>query len=312
MKRGTDMELSSDSVSAAPSVWEPNTVEAAWELRNTLGSGSQYVSGGTLLRTQWESGVLSIPVHLISVASIHEMTGIQIKGETIAVGAATTLNECRKAPVLLKEFPHFIEAIRSIAAPSIRNMATLGGNVISAVGDLIPALLVIGAQLCWFDGISRVTESLESWLYTKSTQESSIEERILISIQLPLASSCALDSGNQRLGKCLTFYHKVGRREAFTPSLITTTYQGRVDADGILCDFRIAAGGGTGFAMRLTQCEVLLNGNPYSVALLQKLQQEVRDQFTTYSDAFASEQYRKNTAANLISSGLWKALEASI
>jgi carbon-monoxide dehydrogenase medium subunit len=64
--------------------------------------------------------------------------------------------------------------------------------------------------------------------------------------------------------------------------------------------------------MRLTQCEDLLNGNPYSVALLQKLQLEVCDQFITYSDTFASELYRKNTAANLISSGLWKALEASI
>jgi carbon-monoxide dehydrogenase medium subunit len=45
---------------------------------------------------------------------------------------------------------------------------------------------------------------------------------------------------------------------------------------------------------------------------LQKLQQTIREQVITYSDVFASEQYRKNTAANLISAALWKALEASI
>jgi CO/xanthine dehydrogenase FAD-binding subunit len=120
------------------------------------------------------------------------------------------------------------------------------------------------------------------------------------------------ESGKQILGRYLTFYHKVGRREAFTPSLVTVAYQGRVKADGNLCDFRIAFGGGAAYGMRLILSESLLNDNRYSAALLQKLQQAIRDQIETYSDAFASAQYRRNTAANLICASLWKALEASI
>jgi hypothetical protein len=39
---------------------------------------------------------------------------------------------------------------------------------------------------------------------------------------------------------------------------------------------------------------------------LQKLQHTIREQIISYSDAFASAQYRRNTAANLISAALWK------
>jgi carbon-monoxide dehydrogenase medium subunit len=253
-----------------------------------------------------------MPNHLISLASIKGMAGIQKQDDFIFIGAGTTLNECKKDPQLQNEFPHLIEAFRSLAAPSIRNMATLGGNILSTIGDSIPALLVIGAELEWFDGTNHSVESLAAWLQAKTNDSYHTEQRILMAIRLPLFANLSSESGKQNLGRFLSFYHKVGRREAFTPSLVTVAYQGRVNADGRLNDFRIAAGGGTALAMRLTLSESLINDNCYSIALLQKLQQTIREQVITYSDVFASEQYRKNTAANLISAALWKALEASI
>jgi xanthine dehydrogenase C subunit len=306
------MAYSEEFIAAAPSVWEPDSAEAAWRLLQILGSNSRFVAGGTWLRTQWESGVSVMPHHLISVASISEMTSIQKLDNWISIGAGATLQDCKKHTKLQAEFPHLIEAIRSIAAPSIRNMATLGGNILTAVGDSIPALLVIGAELCWFDGANRSTESLAAWLLARKKDGFQTEKRILLSIGLPLLADRFDESGKQMLGRCLTYYHKVGRREAFTPSLVTVAYQGRVNADGNLSDFRIAFGGGAAYGMRLTLSECLLNDNRYSAALLQKLQHAIREQIVTYTDAFASAQYRKNTAANLICAALWKALEASI
>jgi carbon-monoxide dehydrogenase medium subunit len=306
------MALNNEFVNAAPSVWEPDSVEAAWRLRDKLGPKCKFVAGGTFLRTQWESGISVMPDHLISLASIKGMVGIRKEADFIFIGAGTTLNECKKNPQLQNEFPHLIEAIRSLAAPSIRNMATLGGNILSTIGDSIPALLVIGAELGWFDGKNHSTESLTAWLQAKSNDGFHSEQRILMSIHLPIFANLTIESEIQSVGRCLTFYHKIGRREAFTPSLVTVAYQGRVNADGGLNDFRIAVGGGTAFAMRLTQSESLINDNYYSVALLQKLQQTIHEQIITYSDAFASAQYRKNTASNLIRAALWKSLEASI
>jgi CO/xanthine dehydrogenase FAD-binding subunit len=162
------MTYSEEFVAAVPSVWEPDSAEAAWRLLQTLGSNSRLVAGGTWLRTQWESGISAMPHHLISIASISEMTSIQKLDNWISIGAGATLQDCKKHVILQAEFPHLIEAIRCIAAPSIRNMATLGGNILTAVGDSIPALLVIGAELCWFDGENRSTESLAGWLLARS------------------------------------------------------------------------------------------------------------------------------------------------
>jgi xanthine dehydrogenase C subunit len=295
------LTLSNEFVSVMPSVWEPDSLNAAWELYEKFGLGSRFVAGGTWLRTQWESGNTLMPDHLISLAAISEMSGVRAGENSISIGAGTTLNELRRNLLVQKEFPHLVEAIRCIAAPSIRNMATIGGNILSFVGDSLPALLVIGAELNWFDGVKHSSELLQDWLSTKTKAGFHTEKRILVSIQLPLMQ-----------GRNLTYYHKVGRREAFTPSLLTVAYQGCVNAAGRLSDFRIAAGGGGAIGMRLTLAEGLLNGNPYSAALLHKLQTLIREQMMTYSDAFASAPYRQNTAANLISAALWKSLEASI
>jgi xanthine dehydrogenase C subunit len=300
------MALNNESYAPAPSVWEPDSIEEAWRLRQMLGAGSKFISGGTLLRTQWESGICDMPHHLISVAAIAEMSGIQIKADELVIGAAVSLSECAKHPYIQAEFAHLVQAIRSIAAPSIRNMATLGGNVISAVGDSIPAMLVSGAVLNWYDGSSRQTELLQDWVQVIS-QPDYQEERLLISASLPLVSS-----EHQWLGRYISFYQKIGRREAFTPSLVTAAFQGRIHADGVLADFCIASGGGSSYCVRLTQSEALLNGSRLTPSLLQELQRAVQEQMIAYSDPFASAAYRKKTAANLISSGLWSALEASI
>jgi xanthine dehydrogenase C subunit len=297
------MALVNESYAPAPSVWEPDSIEEAWRLRQMLGLESKFISGGTLLRTQWESGICQMPHHLISVATISEMSGIQIKTDEVVIGAAVTFSECSKHPYIQAEFAHLEQAIRSIAAPSIRNMATLGGNICSAVGDSIPAMVVSGAVLNWYSGSSRQTELLQDWVHAIS-QPGYQEERLLISVALPQISS-------KHVGRTISFNQKVGRREAFTPSLVTVAFQGWIHADGELADFCIAAGGGSSYCLRLTQSEALLNGSRLTPNLLQELHQAVQEQMIAYSDPFASAAYRKKTAANLISSGLWSALETS-
>lgn len=48
-------------------VWQPRTLAEAWQLKRTLGEQAVIVSGGTLLRTQWEAGTAIMPGHLISL-----------------------------------------------------------------------------------------------------------------------------------------------------------------------------------------------------------------------------------------------------
>jgi xanthine dehydrogenase C subunit len=303
------MVIGNYEYSDSPFVWQPNELEEARRLKEKLGKDACFVSGGTLLRTQWESNIAAVPKHLISLESIRPLYGIQLQADAITIGTMTSLNDCYKHPLIKEKLGLLSEAIRNIAAPSIRNIATIGGNIVSSVGDSIPSLLVYDAQLCWFDNNSQVTKPIETWLDGIKNAEPIRNELILTQVKFPLSNETKNEANQIENMKHVAFYHKVGRREAFTPSLVTVAVNGYIDSDGTLVDFRLAASGGSAHAMRLTDAESILNGNPFTKLLKEQAYQAIFKQFETYTDPFATSDYRKKVAANLIIAGLWKAAE---
>lgn len=89
---------------------------------------------------------------------------------------------------------------------------------------------------------------------------------------------------------------------------MTVALYGEIDSDNCWTKIAIAAGGGSGMAMRLLESEQQLLGSEASVMQAATLSAAVADEFTTYGDAFATEQYRKQTAGNMLGAGLWEAL----
>lgn len=298
------MAVGSYEMYSVPRVWQPSDLEEAWELRRTLGSESCYVAGGTLLRTQWEAGLARMPYHLISLERISALQGIQFQSTSpghplLRIGALATLEECRR-----NSYSKLLaEACRTIAAPSIRNQGTIGGNISSRVGDAIPAMLVLNAGLVWFDGKELVAESLADWLSAGSVARGVNEHRILVGV---LADGVEVDvpSSGER-GQRITFYHKVGRREAFVPSLVTVAGCLVQQEDGRLNGVRLAVGGGASLAQRLMETEALLEGEEITPELMRQVITQVKAEWSGFEDAFASAEYRQTAAANLIVSELW-------
>ncbi|WP_248925147.1 FAD binding domain-containing protein [Paenibacillus hamazuiensis] len=305
----------------SPLVWEPESLDEAWRLKRSLGKESIYVSGSTLLRTQWESGLAPMPKHMISLAGLPELRGVNLEEGGLRIGAAVTLGECVKHPLLQERCGLLAEATAQIAAPSIRSIATLGGNVFSRVGDAIPALLAAEAMLELYEAGLRVIFPLEDFLQgvpgfagsrsdpASQQPEGQGENALLVGIRLkePTGCSNAAESASAFVGgRAVYFYQKVGRRESFTPSLVTVAACGRLGADGKLQRLRIAAGGGSGTAMRLRQTESLLEGRAPEGGLMTRAYEAVREELVTYTDALATESYRKTTAAGALAAWLWQ------
>ncbi|MGV2968213.1 FAD binding domain-containing protein [Paenibacillus sp. AGC30] len=293
---------------AMPSVWQPENLQELQTLRSRLKGICCFTAGGTLLRTQWEGGLVPAPEHMISLARIPEMSGVSTRGDEMIIGAMTRLKECA-AQVLLHQLPILQEAVNAIAAPSIRNMATIGGNIVSGVGDTLPALLVYDAELHWLTDNGIEIRSVSSWLQDGRNGSRNPGD-VLISIHIPMRPSSMLDvEGEYRpAARAVSFYRKLGRRETFSASLVTVALYGEIDSDNRWTKIAIAAGGGSGMAMRLLESEQQLLGNEVSVMQAAALSAAVADEFTTYDDAFATEQYRKQTAGNMLGAGLWEAL----
>jgi carbon-monoxide dehydrogenase medium subunit len=102
-------------------------------------------------------------------------------------------------------------------------------------------------------------------------------------------------------------FHKVGRREAFTPSVVTAAIRGSTTDAGLLSEIQIAVGGGQTIPRRLTEVEKEIVGTVVDGEMFRHLFDRTLELYEPRGDAFASAAYRKRTAANLIVTELWKA-----
>ena len=88
------------------------------------------LAGGTDLLTLIKSGI-SEPETLIDIKRLTEIDDrIVVSGNETTIGALATLHEIERDPMLRESYPALCQAAGDAASPQIRNMATLGGNVL--------------------------------------------------------------------------------------------------------------------------------------------------------------------------------------
>ncbi|MBT2654878.1 FAD binding domain-containing protein [Bacillus sp. ISL-18] len=274
----------------SPEVWLPDDLSAAWKLKQQFRGESCFIAGGTLMQTQWQKGA-DCPRHLISLEKIKEMQvceNAKYSGEAgIRIGALTTLAACKEHPSLLKQFPLLEEAVRNVAAPAIRNRATIGGNIAGRFGDLTPALLALDTTLSLYDGSKLLFKPLSDWIREGTASNDFILTAIYV-------------HDNLKLDKKSFFYKKLGFREAFTPSIVTISGCCQLGEQNEVKYIRLAAGGGTTPYQRLTECERLAAGLTLTNDLLKKLFQGIKEEFNAATDVFTTSAYKKTVAANMM------------
>ena len=88
------------------------------------------IAGGTdLVGVLKQKLLVDHPEAIVNLKTIPGAAYIRDEGDSIAVGALTTLSDVEKADVFQGELKAVAEAAHSVATPIIRNAATLGGNL---------------------------------------------------------------------------------------------------------------------------------------------------------------------------------------
>ncbi|GFN33672.1 FAD binding domain-containing protein [Paenibacillus xylaniclasticus] len=273
-------------------VWRPDSPEEAWRLKRQYGKHASYAAGGTWLRTSWESGSSFPPLHLISLDKIAALRTIQIRQpmtdaapRVLRIGAAAPLSVIEHHTDIQSQAPLLAMAANSVAAPSVRRQATIGGNVMTRSGDLIPALLALDAVIILYSNGRYERRPLAQWL----TTDGGDRDRLTISFEIGLLKG----------RDC--WYRKLGRREAFTPSVLTIACAYRVDASsGVLSDVRLAVGGAGMVPVRLYDAETAAESGT-SVSCVYTA---VRRGIPSVADDYAGAAYRRMAAANVIAAEL--------
>jgi len=164
---------------------EPTTVKEAIAARLNH-PGSRFVAGGTDLLVNMRRGISS-PDFLVDLSGIDELAEIETDGHGVTIGAGVTIATLARNAVIATQYRALAQAAESIAGPGHRIMGTVGGNLCldtrciyynqsewwrsanayclkhrgdichvapqgqrchaAFVGDLAPALLVLGAEV---------------------------------------------------------------------------------------------------------------------------------------------------------------------
>jgi xanthine dehydrogenase small subunit len=286
-------ELKNVSPIALTKVFQPGQLSDAWALKENYGAEAAFIAGGTLFQLQREQGT-PFPPFLISLEKLQELKGITTDegSSSIRIGALTTIADLRTNPIISSELELLSIAAKEIGSPAVRNRGTIGGNVGYGTGDLLPALLTLDAELTLYDGIRFHRVFLWDYL-NKSFGSGSY--MMVVSVSLPKRTL---------LGSVKDFYLKIGRREAFVPSLVTVSGACVLGAGKMIEHIRLVAAGGASVPQRLIESERKLKGNPLKEPLLIDIHEMILKEYRVVPDAFASENYRKITAANVIISEL--------
>lgn len=126
----------------------PHSLSEAISLLDEL-PDARLIAGGTDVLVDIKEGMIQVE-NLIALQALEELRGITQDGRgAIRIGAVVTAREIADSALIREHIPALAEAAASMASPQIRSMATIGGNISSAVpsADLPPTLIAAGAGI---------------------------------------------------------------------------------------------------------------------------------------------------------------------
>lgn len=107
----------------------PATAAEAARIAADVGPAAMFVAGGTDLWPNMKRRHQT-PSDVIALAGIAELRGMRGSArEGITLGAMTTLRAVEQEPALRADYAAVAEAARLVSTPLLRNMGTLGGNL---------------------------------------------------------------------------------------------------------------------------------------------------------------------------------------
>ncbi|MCA8979942.1 MAG: FAD binding domain-containing protein [Planctomycetes bacterium] len=109
-------------------VANPRTVDQALALLAEHGDAAMLIAGGTDLVPNMKHRLFE-PELLVSLAGVDELRGVRETPDGIEIGAMSTLAALARDEQLIANYPALAQAVSLVAGPQLRNMGTLGGNV---------------------------------------------------------------------------------------------------------------------------------------------------------------------------------------
>jgi CO/xanthine dehydrogenase FAD-binding subunit len=228
------------------------------------------IGGGTLVMPKVQTGTSGLGA-LVSLSKC-KLDRIAIKGDKVTIGAATTLAAIGEARGLAFLHP----AIESVGSPTLRNLATIGGNLFTEqpYGDIAVCLLALDAE-----ATVAARRGVRKLAVAEILKKGIARDAIVTAISF------------KKPAKGAWFYRKAMRRALNSASIVTIAAhlpQGK----GRVAQARIALGGCGGKPVRALKAEAALEGRKIDAGSIGQAGALLIEDAAPFTDAYASAWYR--------------------
>lgn len=189
------------------------------------------IAGGTDLIISMNEGRVS-PDVIVNLKSVKELTYVKEEDGIIRIGAATSFNEIANSMLINKEARVLAQACRSVGSTQIRNLGTIGGNIVNAspAADSVTALLVLDAEVVIQSAKGERTEKIVD-IYLPTGGIELAKEEVLTEINFKASK-----------GNTFSYFVKFGLREALTIVEISAAAVIEIGKDHICTDAKVSIG----------------------------------------------------------------------
>ncbi len=187
---------------------------------------------------------------VLNIKSLPELQDITQTETSLIIGSACTFARIITDPLINKYFPILTSACAQIGSTQIRNIATIGGNIVNAApcADSVPPLIFYEAEL-QLQSLKGSRQILLSDFIAKSYQTLIEPDELLVAINIPLPEN----------NHALWHYYQLGRRQALNITRLSICAQAEFDQDKKMNNCRFVAGSLLAKPARLTEIESVIN-----------------------------------------------------
>jgi len=268
----------------------PASVEEAIALLSRFGKDAVALAGGTDVVIKMREKTLA-PGYVVSLGRLPDCSYIRNDKDAIKIGALTTISAISESALLQEKCGIVTQAASVLADPSVRNVATIGGNLCNAspCSDMAPALIALSATASFLSHTGERVLPLEDFFTGPGT---TVRERteLMTEIRVPLPAE-----------RTVGMYLKHSIRGAADIAIVSAAVVLTQDsAANRFTNARIVLGSAAPTPLRARVAEKLLQGKKPDDELIAAVARTAATESRTIDDVRSSSWYRKEMIEVLV------------
>jgi len=272
------------------------SLNEALRLIDKYRSRAVLLAGGTNVLIDVQDGSIKDKI-LIDISEIKNLRGIIENKDELIILPLTTFDELNKSKLVERYALPLKESAYCMGSMQIRNIATIGGNIINAspTAESVPSLMVLNAVL-ELTSINGKREMKIEDFFTGCNECKIKKNEILTKITF------------KKLKKNeIGFYQRLAKRKHLSISKVSVAFKARL-VEKHFRDVRIALGAVASTVIMAPKSAQFLAGKPFTEKIIKEVAKIASTEATPITDIRSTKEYRGKMVEALLLRGFYQYL----